>query len=693
MISVFKKSDPTMELLRDPNVPTDRLVFYAPLDKASTTAETGQPLSQPSDCVYETYQGVPCIQMKGSAGVQSNMPSADFSDEALTVSYALNSSYTGTYIGLFYFSSDSQWMAFHPYGNDYIAIKINGGSPRVQIQNFVGSQQGFYRDGNWHIYTHIITEGSQKTYVDGVLYATSSYTGISFPSGADTVYIGDSGDGDYLQGSRMAAFRVYNRVLSQDEITRLASEDFNLQRTAYHTSSGFNALGRPIRYRDAISAQIQSGFSKDDLLFYHDFASGEEAECTSYDGVPCGTAKTGQEMTFYGDCKTGTLKYAIVDGIPCAWHYRWNENSYSNYMTGNQGAVCVYVPDFPEKWDEDRALVYTCYYKAYHTNASYNGSQVGGIILGQNSPGYNPSDMSWGARDGGDYKTWVGDHDYGFKVDDREWISFDKWGQIVIIKRNGTDELWYNGKLIQTGYSTYNPGHSHNYLFIDISTFGVNYELSHHYVSDVYAFRRALAPREIQNMWSEFSKDICKNSFAVEFNAYCAVGMEDYGYAEIASLALPKGCYADIDITSGKVLASHFFDGYEFGLLPDNSVTTPDGEIDGYTSAAFRVWANFEVTDEYTRISTYSISEYVLHHIDDNVPPEYVGTYRDSDTFNRPIRRLGVAAVGVWSEITPEDTPPFDWEVFEDDNGHQILRITITGDGEKHLARFRVYYQ
>ena len=693
MISVFKKSDPTVELLRDPNVPTDGLVFYAPLDKASTTAETGQELITSGNVVYETVDGIPSAYFDGSSTIYMPDNSADIA--------TLPSGNDPSTMSVWFKSTGNEWGNLVGYcGNEDTArciwlhsdgtISSSDGSNIMHGAGFRDDTNHF--GSNW-CHALITYDGTTlELYIDGVkksTYAVSLNT--------DTIRFGIANwpwtHNTYYFTGYLAAARIYDRVLSQDEITRLASEDFNLQRTAYHTSSGFNALGRPIRYRDAISAQIQSGFSKDDLLFYHDFASGEEAECTSYDGVPCGTAKTGQEMTFYGDYKTGTLKYAIVDGIPCAWHYRWNENSYSNYMTGNQGAVCVYVPDFPEKWDEDRALVYTCYYKAYHTNASYNGSQVGGIILGQNSPGYNPSDMSWGARDGGDYKTWVGDHDYGFKVDDREWISFDKWGQIVIIKRNGTDELWYNGKLIQTGYSTYNPGHSHNYLFIDISTFGVNYELSHHYVSDVYAFRRALAPREIQNMWSEFSKDICKNSFAVEFNAYCAVGMEDYGYAEIASLALPKGCYADIDITSGKVLASHFFDGYEFGLLPDNSVTTPDGEIDGYTSAAFRVWANFEVTDEYTRISTYSISEYVLHHIDDNVPPEYVGTYRDSDTFNRPIRRLGVAAVGVWSEITPEDTPPFDWEVFEDDNGHQILRITITGDGEKHLARFRVYYQ
>lgn len=201
-------------------IPTDGLIFHAPLRSNKSTAETGQGLTIPDDCTFGTYKGVDCTQLD-NAGIESPV-NCDFSNKQMTVCYGFNSSYTGTYTGHFAFDQTNTWQAFE--NRSFLTIKVNGSNPRVQIENFINNDAGYFRDGNWHYYAHVITDGHQKTFVDGNGYAESAFSGIAFPDGASTLYIGDSTDGDYMYGSRMADFRIYNRALSEDEIRALSKE-------------------------------------------------------------------------------------------------------------------------------------------------------------------------------------------------------------------------------------------------------------------------------------------------------------------------------------------------------------------------------------------------------------------------------------------------------------------------------------
>jgi hypothetical protein len=201
-------------------MPKKGLIFYASLSSNKSTAETGQSLTIPGNCTFGAYKGIDCVQLD-DAGIESPV-NCDFSNKQMTVCYGFNSSYTGTYTGHFAFEQTNTWQAFET--SSFLTIKVNGANPRMQIENFINDDAGYFRDGNWHYYAHVITDGYQKTFADGKGYAQSAFSGIAFPDGASTLHIGDSTDGDYMYGSHIADFRIYNRALSEDEIKALSKE-------------------------------------------------------------------------------------------------------------------------------------------------------------------------------------------------------------------------------------------------------------------------------------------------------------------------------------------------------------------------------------------------------------------------------------------------------------------------------------
>ena len=83
------------------------------------------------------------------------------------------------------------------------------------------------------------------------------------------------------------------------------------------TSSGFNALGRPLKFRNAAEAgcSIVRLMPEDGLVFYLPLDKGAS------------TAVTGQGLS-----KSGTVTYETVDGIPCAYFY--NGVIWSNDLNG-----------------------------------------------------------------------------------------------------------------------------------------------------------------------------------------------------------------------------------------------------------------------------------------------------------------------------------------------------------------------
>lgn len=102
----------------------------------------------------------------------------------------------------------------------------------------------------------------------------------------------------------------------------------------YTTSSGFNAFGRPLKYRSASEAGVAfSAIPTEGLLLYLPFSSDSD------------TAETGQSLV-----KSGTQSYTTLDGVPCvnieSGYIRTAENS---GITGTQSRTFSFWAN-PTNW-------------------------------------------------------------------------------------------------------------------------------------------------------------------------------------------------------------------------------------------------------------------------------------------------------------------------------------------------------
>lgn len=194
-------------------MPTEGLVFHAPLQEDKSTAETGQALTKNGTITYETLVGIPCIT-KGDTGAYLSAPLSV--EGVFTLSFWIKTTYTGEWIGMAYVGGLCIFDASSNSSFQFSAKKNS--SERVDFQGI--SKPLKWRDGAWHHIAMSITSTESKLYCDGTLISTASGVNISTSSHA---YIGWDNDGDNAAAS-YAQFRIFNRALSDAEIKLLAGE-------------------------------------------------------------------------------------------------------------------------------------------------------------------------------------------------------------------------------------------------------------------------------------------------------------------------------------------------------------------------------------------------------------------------------------------------------------------------------------
>jgi hypothetical protein len=86
------------------------------------------------------------------------------------------------------------------------------------IQTSAWSTTPLLVDTNWHYFVITLNIGIAKIYQDGNEYRTKSYT--SFTTSGNNLRIGDNFNSSYSFAGKTSIFKIYNRVLTQDEITQ-----------------------------------------------------------------------------------------------------------------------------------------------------------------------------------------------------------------------------------------------------------------------------------------------------------------------------------------------------------------------------------------------------------------------------------------------------------------------------------------
>lgn len=196
-------------------LPTDGLIFYASLNgNTPTKAETGQTLTKSLSTVkFLTYKGIDCCYLPaaGYLDVTGDF-SACFFPTAMTASFWAYKKNTGTraYIGY----------------NDTTNLSVNTNANRQWLA-WSAPYVTTVSASAWH---HMLayTGDSYKTvhyYLDGVYkgFSTRNERNVNLP--VSDMVIGSNIARAYHNGpAYIAGMRLYNRALTQSEITALAGE-------------------------------------------------------------------------------------------------------------------------------------------------------------------------------------------------------------------------------------------------------------------------------------------------------------------------------------------------------------------------------------------------------------------------------------------------------------------------------------
>ncbi|MGN0332387.1 MAG: LamG domain-containing protein [Lachnospiraceae bacterium] len=205
------------------NIPESGLVFYAPLKESKTTAETGQTLNVTGSISYQSIYGIPCAYFNGESYLSGDDSAFPTGSEPFTVScfVFVTTKTSSMYPSIFHWGLNQVGKAFeiHIYSQD---DNIFG-----EILSYNGVSSG-YENKLFHV-TVTSTGNSLKIYYNGVLKNSMDIVPSDYNIVNSIFYIGTGNNRGtfYPFNGYVSSVRVYNRVLSESEISALANE-FNV---------------------------------------------------------------------------------------------------------------------------------------------------------------------------------------------------------------------------------------------------------------------------------------------------------------------------------------------------------------------------------------------------------------------------------------------------------------------------------
>lgn len=200
------------------NIPEDGLVFYAPLSTDASTT-TGQSINTVGTVSYGVVNNVPCAYFDGSCYLETrDMQKIPYSGAERTLTFwfkggngsnTFGYGHTGWGQGLwFVLRCSSSYISFTGYGS--------------------GNDFGFSFDENdgWNVLVATVSGNNIKIYVNSKLIGEHTMSDTC-PNANDVMRIGThcyDGDINTMYSGYLSSIRIYNRVLTEEEITALSKE-------------------------------------------------------------------------------------------------------------------------------------------------------------------------------------------------------------------------------------------------------------------------------------------------------------------------------------------------------------------------------------------------------------------------------------------------------------------------------------
>ena len=201
-------------------IPTGGLVFYASFNgDTPATAETGQAISTAGTVTYTSVNNIPCASLSSSSYLYgSDTTALPTGQNVRTISawFKLNS------------YNDADGSTIFCYGtnanNSRYTIGVQSSTIFIAAYNNTAVLQTSFSLNTWYHIIVYYTGSTEFMYINGALLGSVSHVGLN--TGSAGWCIGAQwGEFNYGRlAGYISAVRVYNRILTSEEITSLAAE-------------------------------------------------------------------------------------------------------------------------------------------------------------------------------------------------------------------------------------------------------------------------------------------------------------------------------------------------------------------------------------------------------------------------------------------------------------------------------------
>lgn len=192
-------------------LPTDGLIFYAPLTERRDEAETGQSLSYNGNVDFTSIDNMSCASFGSYDYIETSFP-------------VINSD-----------STVSLWIRYSHFDGEFIIFQQGASSPEqnygigaysgnIQLNSYSNDIRniGSPSSDRWYHIAVVHSGNTITAYMDGVVTYNEEWD-VSLSIENSTAYI-NRGSGGGGNDGYISACRVYNRALTSAEISQLANE-------------------------------------------------------------------------------------------------------------------------------------------------------------------------------------------------------------------------------------------------------------------------------------------------------------------------------------------------------------------------------------------------------------------------------------------------------------------------------------
>ena len=286
--------------LPEEEMPSDGLVFHAPFESDTQTAETGQAMTfDTSGIEFGTYENIPSISMtRGGSIISFPADGLPTSNSPFTISvWFLNPSNDGQESIIIWGPESSGQMIFLNFHNGQLSLDTWYGDTSIDVENLFSDK--------WQLLDVVYDGTTLKFYINAVLVGSAA---VTLGTGtATTAYIGGHPSHEFGWSGRLADLRVYDRALSGSELKTLYGK--------YQKRRLFLPLeeseGTPEAGATGIVLNSQNAFQASDQYSHNGNIPQADHIVFHAGGGSLEQAESGQSFTM-----SGTVTLASYKGIP-----------------------------------------------------------------------------------------------------------------------------------------------------------------------------------------------------------------------------------------------------------------------------------------------------------------------------------------------------------------------------------------